>query len=648
MKQFFLFFLLTLIVFTAFSQNDSLLQTTINAKKIGNNEYELSAGISIAAGWHLYGSNKEIDGLEPIQFIPNYENAKLSGNIIFDKPGVVISDVIFNKKTTVYTGVIRIKQKIIISGEVPAILKGSITANMGKQQEFQQIEKKFEVNLEGGITTNANHQSIQIASINVAHPLNNCGIETTSGNNKGLLTIFFLGFLGGLIALLTPCVFPMIPVTVSFFTKRSANHRQAIKNGILYGIFIVVIYVLASVPFHLLGNVQPEIFNNISTSAWLNIIFFIIFIVFSISFFGYFEITLPSSIASKADAKSGLTSVGGIFFMALTLVIVSFSCTGPILGSLLVGSLSGGVWPLTAGLTGFGLALALPFTLFAVFPNWLHAIPKSGGWLDTVKKVLAFVEVALAFKFLSNADLVMHWGFIKREIFFAIWIITSAGLTAYLFGILRLPHDYKGMKISAGRKVVGVIALAFTIYLLPGITNTQYANLQLLSGFPPPLNYSIYDGNDVMKKGLEANVINNYEKALQLAKEQHKPLLIDFTGWACVNCRKMEENVWTNPEVYTYIKTNFILVSLYVDDKEKLPITQQFTYTTKDGKEKDIVTVGDKWATFEAENFNQVTQPLYVILNSNEQVVNTPIGYTSSAKEYKAWLQCGLNTFLNK
>ncbi len=286
--------------------------------------------------------------------------------------------------------------------------------------------------------------------------------------------------------------------------------------------------------------------------------------------------------------------------------------------------------------------------VFAVFPNWLHAIPKSGGWLDTVKKVLAFVEVALAFKFLSNADLVMHWGFIKREIFFAIWIITSAGLTAYLFGILRLPHDYKGMKISAGRKVVGVIALAFTIYLLPGITNTQYANLQLLSGFPPPLNYSIYDGNDVMKKGLEANVINNYEKALQLAKEQHKPLLIDFTGWACVNCRKMEENVWTNPEVYTYIKTNFILVSLYVDDKEKLPITQQFTYTTKDGKEKDIVTVGDKWATFEAENFNQVTQPLYIILNNNEQVVNTPIGYTSSAKEYKAWLQCGLNTFLNK
>jgi len=648
MKQFFLFFLLILTVFTALSQNDSLLQTTINAKKIGNNEYELSAGISIAAGWHLYGSNKDIDGLESIQFVPNYENAKLSGNIIFDKPAVVISDIIFNKKTTVYTGLIHVKQKIIISGKVLAILKGSITANVGKQQEFQQIEKKFEVNLEGGITNNANHQSIQIASINVAHPLNNCGIETTSGNNKGLLAIFFLGFLGGLIALLTPCVFPMIPVTVSFFTKRSANHRQAIKNGILYGIFIVLIYVLASVPFHLLGNVQPEIFNNISTSAWLNIIFFIIFIVFSISFFGYFEITLPSSIASKADAKSGLTSVGGIFFMALTLVIVSFSCTGPILGSLLVGSLSGGVWPLTAGLAGFGFALALPFTLFAVFPNWLHAIPKSGGWLDTVKKVLAFIEVALAFKFLSNADLVMHWGLIKREIFFAIWIITGAGLTAYLFGILRLPHDYKGMKISAGRKGVGVIALAFTIYLLPGITNTQYANLQLLSGFPPPLNYSIYGGNDVMKKGLEANVINNYQKALQMAKEQHKPLLIDFTGWACVNCRKMEENVWTKPEVYTFIKTNFILVSLYVDDKEKLPINQQFTYTTKDGKEKDIVTVGDKWATFEAENFNQVTQPLYVILNNNEQVVNTPIGYTSSAKEYKAWLQCGLNTFLNK
>ena len=321
-------------------------------------------------------------------------------------------------------------------------------------------------------------------------------------------------------------------------------------------------------------------------------------------------------------------------------------CTGPILGSLLVGSLSGGAWQLTAGLAGFGLALALPFGLFAVFPNWLQSLPKSGGWLDTVKKFLAFVEVGLAFKFLSNADLVMHWGILKREIFFAVWIITSALLALYLFGIIRLPHDYKGMKIGGGRKAVGVIAVLFTLYLIPGVTQTKYANLQLLSGFPPPLSYSIYGKENVHGKGLEANVINDYDKALQLAKEQHKPLLIDFTGWACVNCRKMEENVWTQPEVYSYIKENFILVSLYVDDKAKLPVEQRIiNYTTKDKSQKDIISVGDKWATFQSENFNQVTQPLYVILNNEQQLVNVPVGYTPDAKEYLQWLTCGKNTF---
>jgi thiol:disulfide interchange protein len=455
-----------------------------------------------------------------------------------------------------------------------------------------------------------------------------------------------LGFLGGLIALLTPCVFPMIPVTVSFFTKRAKSRKQAIRNGALYGFFIFLIYVLASVPFHVLGNVQPEIFNNISTNAWLNILFFIIFIFFAISFFGFFELTLPSGIASKADAKSGLGSIGGIFFMALTLAIVSFSCTGPILGSLLVGSLSGGAWPLTAGLAGFGLALALPFALFAIFPEWLQSLPKSGGWLDTVKKVLAFIELALAFKFLSNADLVMHWGILKREVFIGIWILISAGLTLYLFGLLLLPHDYKGMKIGTGRKVLGVIALLFTVYLIPGVTTTKYANLQLLSGFPPPFSYSIYGKDNVHGKGLEANVVNDYAKALQLSKEQHKPILIDFTGWACVNCRKMEENVWTKPEVGDYIRENFILVSLYVDDRANLPAEARImNYKTSNGDMKDIITAGDKWATFQTENFNQTTQPLYVILNNGEQLMNHPVGYTPDVTEYRNWLECGKKAF---
>jgi thiol:disulfide interchange protein DsbD len=293
-------------------------------------------------------------------------------------------------------------------------------------------------------------------------------------------------------------------------------------------------------------------------------------------------------------------------------------------------------------LAGFGLALALPFALFAVFPHWLQSLPKSGRWLDVVKKILAFVEVALAFKFLSNADLVMHWGILKREIFFAAWFLTGIGLTLYLFGFLHLPHDDKNAKIGWVRKILGIISLAFVLYLMPGITSTKYANLKLLSGFPPPLHYSVYGKENIIGKGLEANVVNDYSKALQLAKEQHKPLLIDFTGWACVNCRKMEENVWTEPDVYKMIKDNFILVSLYVDDKQQLPIDQQFTYTTKDGAKKDISTVGDKWATFQSENFEQVTQPLYVILNNNEQMVNNVAGYTSDAKQYLQWLQCGL------
>ncbi len=363
-------------------------------------------------------------------------------------------------------------------------------------------------------------------------------------------------------------MFPMIPVTVSFFTKRSPTRKAGIKNGLLYGFFIFLIYVAASSPFHLL-NLNSEIFNSISTSPTLNIVFFLIFIVFAISFFGYFEITLPHSIAGKADSKSNLSSGLGIFFMALTLVIVSFSCTGVILGTLLVGTSDGGAWALTVGMGGFGLALGLPFALFAIFPNWLESLPKSGGWLDTVKKVLAFVEVALALKFLSNADLVMHWGLLKREVFIALWIVISLGLALYAFGFLRLPHDYKGQKISLGRKLIGVFALIFALYLAPGLSKTKYANLKLLSGILPPLSYSTFSEEERFK-GLEPNFINDYQKAIAFAKAQKKPLLLDFTGWACANCRRMEEEIWTREAVQKMIHENFVLVSLYVDDKEKL------------------------------------------------------------------------------
>ncbi|MCA6453487.1 MAG: thioredoxin family protein [Chitinophagaceae bacterium] len=644
MKQLSLLFLAVLVSVLVFGQTDSLLHWQTRSRKVSDGVYELVARTSIPKGWHVYGTNPKVEGLDPVKFVPAYENAVLQDQIAYGSKPVSIEDPLFSK-VDVFTGQLEIRQQVKISGFVPAMLKGTINASLAKADEFIVSEQPFEVTLEGGAVTAATTTQIKIPAIELDKPAADCG-KSSVVSGSGLGSIFLLGFLGGLIALLTPCVFPMIPVTVSFFTKRASSRKHAIKNGAVYGFFIFLIYLLASVPFHVLGNVQPEIFNNISTNSWLNVIFFVIFIFFAISFFGYFELTLPSGIASKADSKSGLGSMGGIFFMALTLAIVSFSCTGPILGSLLVGSLSGGAWQLTSGLAGFGLALALPFALFAIFPDWLQSLPKSGGWLDTVKKILAFVEVALAFKFLSNADLVMHWGLLKREVFIGIWILIGAGLTLYLFGILRLPHDYKGMKIGAGRKALGVLALLFTLYLLPGVTQTQYANLRLLSGFPPPLSYSIYGQNNVHGKGLEANVVNDYDKALALSKEQNKPILIDFTGWACVNCRKMEENVWTNPDVYNYIRENYILVSLYVDDRKKLPAEQRIlNYRTKTGDSKDIITIGDKWATFEAENFNQTTQPLYGILNTREQLMNHPVGYTPDAAEYLKWLQCGKEAF---
>ena len=631
---------------TVFSQEANMLQWQVSSKKVGEGVYDITAKTTVPAGWVLYGLNPSVEGLESLKFGFSNENIKLTGAPTTEQKAEPTKDPIFDGKSVlVFTGAVTVQQRVSIDGFVPEKLPLTIGSSLRKADEFKTEESSVEVVLEGGKAVTESAARIKIPTIKLASPVNNCGATSGPIADNGALSIFLLGFLGGLIALLTPCVFPMIPVTVSFFTKKASNKKQAVKNGVLYGFFIFLIYILASVPFHLLGNVQPEIFNSISTNSWLNIIFFLIFIVFAISFFGFFELTLPANIASKADSKSGLGSMGGIFFMAVTLAIVSFSCTGPILGSLLVGSLSGGAWQLTSGLAGFGLALALPFALFAMFPNWLASLPKSGGWLDTVKKVLAFAEVALAFKFLSNADLVMHWGILKREVFIGIWILTGLGLTLYLFGILRLPHDYKGMKIGTGRKVAGVIALLFTLYLVPGVTSTKYANLKLLSGFPPPLSYSIYGNENVHGKGLEPNVINDYEKALQMAKEQNKPLLIDFTGWACVNCRKMEENVWTQPEVYNYIKENFILVSLYVDDREKLPLEQRFVYTTTDGTKKQLMTVGDKWATFQAENFNQVTQPLYVIMDTSERLLNHPVGYTPDAKNYVEWLKCGKEAF---
>ena len=639
---------LLLLQFLGFAQDSSLVQWKGAGKKTADGQYEIQLTGIIKAGWHVYAKSNAVLEIEGLKMSFSDSSIQKKGDQQVTGIFKTITDKIFEASTEVAEGDIVVVQKISLTGDVPSKLKAVLLYNTASNDAFIPEEKKIEIDMEGGVDVSASNR-ILVPAIDLKNPINDCGgtgitaAESGSGSGGGLLTIFILGFLGGLVALITPCVFPMIPLTVSFFTKKATSKRQGIFNASLYGFFIFFIYILLSLPFYFLDSASPEILNSVSTNPWLNVAFFVVFIVFALSFFGFFEITLPGSFSGRADAKAGTGNVLGIFFMALTLAIVSFSCTGPILGSLLVGSLTGGAIQLTAGMGGFGLALALPFALFALFPNWLNSLPKSGGWLNSVKVVLGFIEVALAIKFLSNADLVKHWGLLKREVFIGIWIITGIGLTLYLLGKIKFPHDSPIKKLHKGRIALAVLFAAFTIYLIPGLTNTKYANLKLISGFPPPLYYSVYQSGDCI---LNLNCTHDYDEGIKMAKAESKPLLLDFTGYACVNCRRMEENVWSDPEVYKIMKDNYIVVSLYVDDKKKLPAAKQFTYKTKDGVEKEIISVGDKWATFETENFKNNAQPLYAILNGDEILMNNPVGYTPNIKEYKDWLLCGLDAFV--
>ena len=481
----------------------------------------------------------------------------------------------------------------------------------------------------------------KMASVDLDNPIVPGG--RTDHKASSLWTLFFLGFVGGLLALLTPCVFPMIPLTVSFFTKGSEDRSTGLRNAVTYGGFILLIYLIFSIPFHVLGSVNEEIFNEISTNPWLNVFFFVIFIVFAISFFGYFEITLPSSWVNRMDQNaSKFGGMIGIFFMALTLALVSFSCTGPILGSLLAGALTadGGAWQLTAGMGGFGLALALPFGLFALFPQWLNSLPRSGSWLNTVKVVLGFIELALAIKFLSNADLVMNWGLLKRELFLGLWIVIGIGLSLYLFGKVRFPHDAPLKKLTPVRLGLALLTAGFVLYLVPGLTNGPWRNLKLLSGFPPPLFYSYYHQESECPLGLVCH--HSIEEGQKASLTSGKPMLVDNTGWACVNCRKMEETVWAEPDILKVLQEHFVLVSLYVDDKRELPAEEQHVYISCRGQKKLIRTQGNRWATLQSETFGSVSQPLYVLLSPEGKLLTDPVGYTPDKKEYAGFLQRGL------
>jgi len=653
MKKIFSLFILlfTLISFSQTEESPAVWQSAIN--KISNTEYNIVFTANLLQDWHLYSQYNPDGASQPLEIlIPKGKTGyELIGKAIESKTHKEYSEV-WEKEEIFFSDVAILTQKIKITDTSLSTVSLQVYGQVCKEACIQ-IEELFTFSLSGKKLEKEivvlDGKSKQLTK-NLKLDLKNTSLLKQNTNNSetdsSLISIFLLGFVGGLLALLTPCVFPMIPLTVSFFTKQSKNKRKGIFNAILYGVFIVVIYILLSVPFHLIDGLDPNILNTISTNIWLNIFFFAILVFFAFSFFGYYEITLPSSWGNKMDSASSVGGIVGTFFMALTLAIISFSCTGPILGSLLAGSLSTVGNPasqLSAGMTGFGVALALPFALFALFPNLLKSLPKSGGWLNTTKVVLGFLELAFAFKFLSNSDLVGHWEILKREIFIGIWIVIFLGLALYILGKIKFPHDSPIKKLSFSRVSFGVLVIAFVIYLVPGTFKTPTWNLNALSGFPPPQFYSIYQQESECPLGL--NCYKDFDKGLQAAKLSNKPILLDFTGWACVNCRKMEENVWSNPTVYNILQNDYILISLYVDDNEKeLTKAAQFDFKKANGQIKKIKTFGDKWATFQIVNFKNASQPYYVLMNSELEILNTPQQYTDT-ETYKNWLQKGLENF---
>ena len=655
-----LFFVLVITSFISQTSAQDFLDPVsweVSLEKNTDDLYTITMEAVLEEKWHLYSQvapEMSEDEIGPISTEFSYNTSATSFVLVGEttEPKVApVYDPIFEMDIIFFDNYVAFTQQIKVINQENLEIEVAIYYSVCDDKQCLPPESKiFKIGL---ADTTASAQVADITqddldkSAQLTIPLKGTEkYETQDQESKSFLTIFFLGFIGGLIALLTPCVFPMIPLTVSFFTKSAKNRKLGMRNAILYGFFIFGIYVLLSLPFHLLDSLDPEILNNISTNVALNVIFFIIFIAFAFSFFGYYEITLPQSWSNKMDDKANsIGGIIGIFFMALTLAIVSFSCTGPILGSLLGGSLSsdGGAMQLSMGMGGFGLALALPFALFALFPNWLDTLPKSGGWLNTVKVVLGFVELALAFKFLSNADLVEHWGLLKREVFIAIWVLCSLGLSLYLFGFISFPHDGpKKKKLPLGNVIVGVASICFFLYLLPGLSNTKYSNLKLLSGFPPPMFYSLYDKEDLGITGFK-----DFYEGLAEAKKTNKPIMIDFTGWACVNCRKMEEQVWTRDDIHSVITQDYILVSLYVDDRKKLDANATFNFQKPTGGTKAINTVGDKWATFQTVNFKNNSQPYYILIDTDFTQLNKPLGYTPDPDAYLEWLREGLDNFSN-
>ncbi|MFK5958526.1 MAG: cytochrome c biogenesis protein CcdA [Lutibacter sp.] len=658
MKKIILLLFLLVFSVSSFSQIYDPVKWSTSVDKISDSEFDLIITATIEEGWHLYSQNVPENG--PIATSFNFEkndDYELVGSTI-EEEGHTVFDAVFQMEIKYFEEKAMFKQRVKILSKKTSTIVGELEFMVCDDESCLPptvVDLNFKISEKNPETIDFNKQKSKEIVKEIKTQKNK------KSSNKSLLTIFIIAFFSGFAALLTPCVFPMIPMTVSFFTKQSKSKAAGIKNATIYGLSIIVIYTL-------LGTIVSAVFgadalNALSTNVWFNVIFFLLLVIFAVSFLGAFEIVLPSSWGTKVDAQADRGGIIGIFFMALALAIVSFSCTGPIVGYLLVEAAVGGsqIGPIV-GMLGFSLALAIPFALFAAFPGWLNSLPKSGGWLNTVKVVLGFLELALAFKFLSNADLVLQLHWLEREVFLAIWITIFGALAFYLFGKIQLPHDSPLEHISVGRLSLGLVVMSFTIYMIPGLWG---APLNLISAFPPAQHYaeSPY-GVGFTKLGGGANVadnhydipdgahmmaphnilaFNDYNKGLAYAKKVNKPILLDFTGYACVNCRKMEQNVWVKDKILPILKNDVVLISLYVDDKRKLAESEIIDSKLRPGKK--LKYIGQKWSEFQTIKYGANAQPFYVLMNHNEENLNDPAAYTPDVEEYYAWLKEGIGRF---
>ncbi|VAW25840.1 Cytochrome c-type biogenesis protein DsbD, protein-disulfide reductase [hydrothermal vent metagenome] len=648
---------------SSFSQILNPVKWTTSIEKVSESEYDLLIQAIIEEGWHLYSQNVPEDGPIPTNFtFVKTDDYELVGNTS-EEEGHTVFDAVFNMNIKYFENKAVFKQRVKIISKSNFKITGEVEFMVCDDSSCLPptfVDLDFSIPIKNGITSvNFNKKEKKETVKTTETKIETKSKKEKKSLNKSLLTIFLIAFLSGFAALLTPCVFPMIPMTVSFFTKQSKSKAAGIKNALIYGASIIIIYVaLGWLVSFFFG---ADALNALSTNVWFNVFFFLILVIFAVSFLGAFEIVLPSSWGTKVDAQADKGGIIGIFFMALALAIVSFSCTGPIVGTLLVQAAAGGnhIGPIV-GMLGFSLALAIPFALFAAFPGWLNSLPKSGGWLNTVKVVLGFLELALAFKFLSNADLVLDLHWLEREVFLAIWIAIFGTLAFYLFGKIQLPHDSPLTHISVGRLSLGLISLMFTIYMIPGLWG---APLNLISAFPPPQHYSESPyGVGFSKLGGGSNTnhsnipegahlmaphdilaFNDYDLGLAYAKKVNKPVMLDFTGKACVNCRKMEQNVWPKDKILNILKNDVVLISLFVDDKRPLPNGEEIDSKLRPGKK--LRYIGQKWSEMQTIKYGANAQPFYVLINLNEDNLNDPVAYTPDVDEYYKWLKEGIANF---